>query len=409
MTPFRLVLFDDDYREQLLPLAWTRPVADFRIGIFTIREKWEKRLSTISTTWTSEYLAAYQWPFEPDPALQQLWINARVLPSDALVEDVRSLKPGEVLLKGEMIVAVNAGNETGELKAWSKDHLHLAGDYGVKQSKAPAITIHRIHDLFTHNGKALMEDFELLKGTESRPLSKTNVVIGNNPVFLENDVIAECCVFNTVKGPVYIGKGAEIMEGSLLRGPLAIGNGATVKMGAKIYGDTTIGPGCKVGGEIVNSIFFANSNKAHDGFLGNSVIGEWCNLGADTNCSNLKNNYGSVGVWNYAINANEDSGLQFHGLIMADHAKCGINTMFNTGTVAGVASNIFGGSFPPKFIPDFAWGGVNGFTEYQFEKVLETIQKVYGRRAKELGEKERVLLRAIFQKTAAFRAKIGTD
>lgn len=189
----------------------------------------------------------------------------------------------------------------------------------------------------------------------------------------------------------------------MLRGPVAVGAGAQIKMGAKIYGDTTIGPGCKVGGEITNSVFYANSNKAHDGYVGNSVIGEWCNLGADTNTSNLKNTYGEVSVYNYSIGANENTGLQFHGLIMGDHAKCGINTMFNTGTVAGVCSNIYGGGFPEKFIPDFSWGGSEGFVEFRFEKATEMIRNVYKRRKKELSETETAVLRHIFNETAAKR------
>lgn len=401
MSPFHLVLFDDDYREQFLPLAWTRPVADFRIGIFTIREKWEKRLKSVSTSWTADYLAAYSWPFQPDASKQQLWINGRVLPSDQLAFDVLSLKPGEALMKGELLVAYNCGNSTEPMAAYSKDH--LTGDFSIVPSKSPAIVLHRISDIFTHNGKAILEDAELLKGHSWQELSATNTLIGTHPVFVSKNVTAEACIFNTVHGPIYIGEGAEIMEGSMIRGPVAIGDGAVVKMGAKIYGDTTIGPGCKVGGEITNSVFFANSNKSHDGYLGNSVIGEWCNLGADTNSSNLKNNYGFVSVWNYSIGGDENTGLQFHGLVMGDHAKCGINTMFNTGTVAGICANIFGDGFPPKFIPDFAWGGSDGFNEYRFEKAVETIQNVYARRNKKLDAAETEMLKTVFARTQKYR------
>lgn len=396
----RLVLFDDDCRTMLQPFSWTRPVADFRIGIFTIREKWEQRLQAISTTFTEEHLRGL-WPFEPDAAGENLWINARVLPSAELAAEVKSLRTGEALVKGDLLVACNAGKFTDPLKIASKDH--LGGDFGIRQTNTPAIVIHRLHDLFTHNGQAIREDFELLSGKESQPLSKTVTVLGNHPVFVEKDVVAEACVINATKGPVYIGEGAELMEGSVVRGPLAIGAHAVIKMSAKIYGDTTIGPGCKVGGEVSNSVFFANSNKAHDGFIGNSVIGEWCNLGADTNCSNLKNNYGDVSTWNYAIDGYENTGLTFHGLLMGDHAKCGINTMFNTGTVAGVGANIFGGGFPPKFIPDFSWGGAEGFAEYQFEKAAETIQRVFARRGKNLEKAELEMLRSVFLKTGKYR------
>ncbi|MEO5642542.1 MAG: putative sugar nucleotidyl transferase [Bacteroidia bacterium] len=403
MSAFHLVLFDDAFRDQFLPLAWTKPVADFRIGIFTIREKWEKRLEATSTTWTADYLAEFNFPFEPDESKTNIWINGRVLPTGELAFEVLSLKPGEALIKGELLIAVNKGNSVQPVILDVKDHLN--GNFSVKDTHVPVIVLQRLHDIFRHNGQAIVEDFELVKESESAPLSSTNNIIGMHPVFMGSQVIAEAVTFNTMKGPIYIGDGAEIMEGALLRGPLAIGAGATIKMGAKIYGDTTIGPGCKVGGEISNSVFFANSNKAHDGFIGNSVIGEWCNLGADTNCSNLKNNYGEVSVWNYAIGGNENTGLQFHGIIMGDHSKCGINTMFNTGTVVGISANIFGGGFPPKFIPDFSWGGSDGLSEHQFGKAIETIQRVYHRRSKKLEVKETAMLKAVFNKTEKQRNK----
>ncbi|MDQ3108796.1 MAG: glucose-1-phosphate thymidylyltransferase [Bacteroidota bacterium] len=396
MSAFRLVLFDDDAREQFLPLAWTKPVADFRIGIFTIREKWEQRLKSESTTWTADYLSEIA-PFAPDASKQHLWINGRVVPTGELAFEVLSLQPGEALIKGELLIAVNAGHSIEPIQLHVKDH--LGGDISVKDTHTSVIVLQRIHDIFRHNGQAIVEDFELVKTTEGGTLSTTNNIIGMHPVYAGNNIIAEACIFNTTKGPIFIGDGAEIMEGSLLRGPLAICAGATIKMGAKIYGDTTIGPGCKVGGEVSNSVFFANSNKAHDGFIGNSVIGEWCNLGADTNCSNLKNNYGEVSVWNYAIGGNENTGLQFHGVIMGDHAKCGINTMFNTGSVVGVSANIFGGGFPPKFIPDFAWGGVDGILENELSKALETIDRVYARRKKKMEPAEIAMLKAVFKKT----------
>ncbi len=397
MSAYRLVLFDDDTREQFLPLAWTKPVADFRIGIFTIREKWEQRLKSESTTWTSDYLAEFAFPFVPDATKNQLWINSRVVPNGELAFEVLSLQPDEALIKGELLIAVNVGNSIAPVSLNVKDHLN--GDFSVKDTHTSVIVLQRISDIFRHNGEAIVEDFELIKASESAQLSSTNNIIGMHPVFVGKNCIAEAVTFNTTKGPIYLGDGAEIMEGALLRGPLAIGAGATIKMGAKIYGDTTIGPGCKVGGEVSNSVFFANSNKAHDGFIGNSVIGEWCNMGADTNCSNLKNNYGEVSVWNYAIGGNENTGLQFHGIIMGDHSKCGINTMFNTGTVVGISANIFGGGFPPKFIPDFAWGGSEGFLENQLDKAVETIQRVYDRRNKKLETKEIGMLKAIFKKT----------
>jgi UDP-N-acetylglucosamine diphosphorylase/glucosamine-1-phosphate N-acetyltransferase len=398
---FHLVLFDDEYRDQFLPLAWTKPVADFRIGIFTIREKWEKRLKSASTTSTVDYLAKTLYPFTPDSLKDQLWINGRVLPSDELCKELSNLRKGEGLMKGELLIGFNSGMYDNAASLYEKDH--LTADFEMKQSKASFITLRKIHDLFTHNGKAILEDEKLIDASQSGKLSETNTVIGKYPVYVGKGAIVEACTFNTTKGPIIIGENAELMEGGMFRGPLAIGEGAQIKMGAKIYGDTTIGPGCKVGGEVTNSIFFANSNKSHDGYLGNSVVGEWCNIGADSNTSNLKNNYGDVSVWNYAIGGEENTGLQFHGLVMADHAKCGINTMFNTGTVAGVAANIFGGGFPEKHIPDFAWGGKDGMTEYRIEKAFETIERVYARRNKKLESTEREMLKNVFEKTKKYR------
>lgn len=401
MSGFRLVLFDDDSRDQFLPLAWTRPVAEFRMGIFTIREKWEQWLKSSSTTASADYLEAFNFPYAPFSTKQNLWINSRVIPNGELSFEVLSLEPGQALIKGDLLVAVNRGNDVSRMSLHLKDH--LSGDFSVKQCNVPAIVLHRIHDIFTHNGQAIAEDFELLKGRLSENLSDTNRVIGSHPVFVGKNVIAEACTFNTTKGPIYIGDNAELMEGCNMRGPLAICSGAVLKMGAKIYGDTTIGPGSKIGGEVSNCVIFGNSNKAHDGFIGNSVIGEWCNIGADTNCSNLKNNYGEVSVYNYAIGGNENTGLQFHGIIMGDHAKCGINTMFNTGTVIGMCANVFGGGFPSKFIPDFTWGGTGEITEHQIEKAIETIQRVYDRRKLKLDTNETAMIKAVFKKTEKLR------
>lgn len=400
MPGIQLVMFDDAYREALKPLSSTRAVCDFRIGILTIREKWEKHFYAESTTSTVAHIEAWKSPFLPDATKKQVWINSRVLPNPELCAEVAALREDQALIKGDLLVAFNCGNNIARYPTESKDH--LTGDFGVIESKVHAEVIHRIADVFTNNGAQILADLELMKPHGTAP-SPTNTVIGNHPVILMNGAVAEACIFNTTKGPVYIGENAEVMEGSVLRGPIAIGEGAQVKMGAKIYGDTTIGPGCKVGGEVTNSVFFANSNKAHDGYVGNSVIGEWCNLGADTNTSNLKNNYGEVSVYNYAISANENTGMQFHGLIMGDHSKCGINTMFNTGTVAGVATNIFGGGFPKKFIPDFSWGGENGFVEFRFEKATEMIANVYKRRNKTLGEQEVAALRQVFEETERLR------
>lgn len=400
MSAIQLVMFDDSYRDALKPLSATRPVCDFRIGILTIREKWEKHLKSESTTSTSSHLENWNSPFSLDPTKNHLWINSRVLPNPELCFEVLALNDGDALIKGDLLVAFSCGKSMDRYQVDSKDH--LTGDFGVRESKVHADVIHRLADIFTNNGAQIIADLQLIKPIGEPTFSSSIVVIGDHPILMKG-VKAEACIFNTTSGPIYVGEGAEIMEGAMLRGPIAIGAGAQVKMGAKIYGDTTIGPGCKVGGEITNSVFFANSNKAHDGYVGNSVIGEWCNLGADTNTSNLKNNYGEVSVYNYAISASQNSGMQFHGLIMGDHSKCGINTMFNTGTVVGVGANIFGGGFPKKFIPDFGWGGESNMIEFQFDKFVEMVQNVYKRRNKTLSEQERAALMHVFDETKSLR------
>lgn len=399
MSQFQLVLFDDSYREALRPLSSTRPVADFRIGILTIREKWERFLKAESTTCTASYLDPL-FPFLPDNSVQHIWINSRVLPNAELVEEVKSLREGQALIKGELVVAFHCGTSTKRYNIEQKDH--LTEDLGVHESKAYTEVIHRIADIFTNNGAQIIADLKLIKPIGEPTFSSSIVVVGDHPILMKG-VKAEACIFNTTSGPIYVGEDAEIMEGTMLRGPIAICAGAQVKMGAKIYGDTTIGPGCKVGGEITNSVFFANSNKAHDGYVGNSVIGEWCNLGADTNTSNLKNNYGEVSVFNYALGGSENTGMQFHGLIMGDHSKCGINTMFNTGTVVGVCANVYGGGFPKKIVPDFSWGGPEGVTEFQFDKALEMISSVYKRRKKTLASEESGVLQHVFNETRKLR------
>ncbi|TND08958.1 MAG: putative sugar phosphate nucleotidyl transferase [Bacteroidetes bacterium] len=363
------IAFLETERENLLPLTWTRPVADIRVGILTIREKWA--------------LAGLDHSGGHD-----LEINNAVCPTPGLMAEIKSLERGHSLWVSGFCIASSTYPEI--LKIESKEQ--------------PTI-IRRPYDIFCCNDAEIKNDFELLtKGRKSQPLPGSNTVVGSGEIFLEKGAKVEASVLNASAGPIYIGEDAEVMEGCMIRGPFALGAHAVLKMGAKIYGATTIGPGCKAGGEVNNSVFFANSNKAHDGFIGNSVIGEWCNLGADTNCSNLKNTYGEVDVYNYASKKNEGSGLQFCGLIMGDHAKCGINTMFNTGTVVGVCANVFGGGFPPKFIPDFSWGnGVPRFDTCQIDKAMETIARVWERRGKKLEEKDKALLETIFAQTSPYR------
>lgn len=381
---------DPEFRNNLLPLVATRPAADLRVGILTIREKWLHDLGIKSSlTDTADYLAAkYPRPAGDDNA----WINGSVCPTPELIAAVKKIKPGEMVFGGVLRVVI-CQTETG------KDNIRH-----VVTEEKPVI-ISRPYDIFKNNGTEIQRDFErLTKGKKSQPVSATNTIIGpKDRLFLAPGAKVEASVINTTEGPVYIGPDAEVMEGCLIRGPFALCDHAVLKMGTKVYGATTIGPGCKVGGEVNNVVFFANSNKAHDGFLGNSVIGEWCNLGADTNCSNLKNNYGEVSLYNYHTHRPEKTGLQFCGLIMGDHAKCGINTMFNTGTVVGVSANIFGAGFPETFVPDFSWGGKEGMTTYDFDKACETIERVFARRNQVLEAADREILKAIFNQSAPLR------
>ncbi len=384
-----IVLFDDLNWGNLLPLTYTRPVADLRVGITTIREKWRQYFTRVSVK-TQDYLSnKYPMVIEGD----NLFINASVIPTPMLVNEICSLGKGELLLKNEVVVAFRG--EAYELltKATNK-----------KEFEQDVISINNTWDIFEKNAAVMCLDFELLtKDRTSETLSKTNNVLCPENIFIEKGGKAEFATINATSGPVYIGKDAEIMEGAIIRGPFALCEHSTVKMGAKIYEETTIGPWCKVGGEIQNSVFTGYSNKGHDGYLGNSVLGEWCNLGADTNTSNLKNNYAKVKLWDYAQERFANTGLQFCGLIMGDHSKSGINTMFNTGTVVGVSANIFGSGFPRNFVPSFSWGGAAGFSLYTFQKAVETAKIVMGRRKKTLDDKDINILQEIFNLSEKYR------
>jgi UDP-N-acetylglucosamine diphosphorylase/glucosamine-1-phosphate N-acetyltransferase len=382
------ILFDNFRRSNLFPLTYLRPVADIRIGILTIREKWERHLGRKTSTLTESYLR------EKYPVIREddnIMINGSVCPDAELVKEISKLKTGEVLFKDDAIIAMRlAAVELDNLDEENMNEVNM-----IESHSSPIKIIHT-WDIFSRNGKALDDDYELItKNRKSEPLSKSNQLIGDR-IFLEKGAKVECCILNSSTGPIYIGKDAEVMEGSMIRGPFALGDHSTVKMGAKIYGPTTIGPHCKVGGEINNSVFFGYSNKAHDGFMGNSVIGEWCNIGADTNTSNLKNTYDNVKLWNYADQTFVETGLQFCGLIMGDHSKCGINTMFNTGTVVGINSNVFGSGYQRNFIPSFVWGGPGGFKAYHIDRAVSVAKKVYGRRSIEFSATEENILRNIF-------------
>lgn len=381
----------DFNRAGLLPFTFTRPVADIRIGILTVREKWEKMLDAKTYSLTEDYLSS---KFPILKAAENICLNASVLPSANLCAKIKSLGNNQRIVHRNKTVAAWVGQDE------IKNDL-LTGDfkgYSTIIFEEELITIENCWDLFLKNDKALREDFNLLtKDRVSQKISATNKIAGEQYIFLEEGATVEFAIINATTGPVYIGKDAGVMEGSMIRGPFSLGEHSVLKMGAKIYGATTIGPHSKVGGEVSNSVIFGYSNKAHDGFLGNSVLGEWCNLGADTNNSNLKNNYSTVKVWSYAVNDYVDTGLQFCGLFMGDHSKSGINTMFNTGTVAGVSANIFGGDFPPKHIPSFSWGGGNKFETFKLEKAIELATAVYKRRELKFDSVETDILKYISQ------------
>lgn len=382
--------FEPSFRTDLLPLAFTRPVADFRVGILTIRQKWEKRLNASSYTLTEPYLSEL-YPMKESEI--GLCINGAVCPTEILCDEVMSLRLGQALVKNDLVLAYRAAETQPSISIFERI-----------ESRAEFSLVRNLWDIFSLNGKELDADFALLTiGRSSLPISSTNNVIAPEHIFLEEGAKVECSILNASTGKIYLGKNAEIMEGSVVRGALALCEDAGLKLSTKVYGPSTLGPHCKVGGEINNVVLFGYSNKGHDGFLGNAVVGEWVNIGADTNNSNLKNNYGQVKLWNYTQQKFTDTGLQFCGLIMADHAKCGINTMFNTGTVVGVASNVFGAGFPRNFIADFSWGGAGGFTEHSLAKALETARAMMQRRKKELTLAEEKVLESVFKQTATFR------
>lgn len=389
-----VILFDDYSRNDLLPFTFTKPVSEIRIGILTITEKWNYFLNTTVSFQTQDYLSI---KYKKQTTLENIYINGKICPNQELVNAILNL---------EMNSAIKSGNDLIAYK--TSDSNDIAVEHLLSKAKdipKNYLSIKNVWDIFSKNGEALKIDFEfLIKGKQSQELSNTNKLIGDKQqLFIEEGAIVEASILNASTGPIYIGKDAEVMEGSMIRGPFSLGEHATLKLGTKIYGATTIGPHCKVGGEVNNSVIFGFTNKAHDGFLGNSVIGEWCNLGADTNNSNLKNNYGSVKLFNYASETMKDTQLQFCGLMMGDHSKCGINTMFNTGTVVGVAANIFGSGFPPTHIPSFAWGGADTMEIYQLDKMFETAERVYARRGIELSAEEKNILTHVFNSTKPFR------
>lgn len=393
-----IILFDNDVREQLLPLTFTRPVGDLRVGILTIKEKWSKWMKAKVSYITRDYLAG-KFPIEI--AEDNFVIDASILPNEKICALIRQLEMNDALLFEDELVATRLNKAQFE-KLMADEEIEELESYDLDE--APYSKLKHLWDIFKLNGQEIENDFDLLtKNQQSAAISTTNRIIGNGQIFIEEGASIECATFNTKNGSIYVGKNAEIMEGSLLRGPVAVCDHAILKLGAKIYGGTTIGPYCKVGGEVNNTVFWGRSSKAHDGYLGNTVVGEWCNFGAGSSNSNLKNNYSPVKVWNYPADKFQSSGLQFCGLVMGDHSKCAINTSFNTGTVVGVSANVFGGNFPRKFIPSYAWGGSEGFQTYEMDKSFLTAERVMQRKKINFDEEERLILMRIFEDTEKYR------
>lgn len=396
-----LILFDSDARNHLLPLTATRPMGELRLGILTLREKWERRMRASASYITQDYLQE-KYPIHIES--ENLVINSGIVPTEILCRRIADLGISEALIdKGELVAARLNEDQFEQLL----EDEEVESLQGLDVDESIQLTyLRHLWEITRLNEQAIRDDFALLtQGRKSESVSPSNRLIGPiQNVFLEEGVKMECCILNVTNGPIYIGKNAEVMEGSILRGPVTIGAEAMVKMGAKIYGPTTIGPGCRAGGEITRSILSANSNKGHEGYLGDSVLGEWCNLGADTNNSNLKNNYAEVKLWNYETERFEKTGQQFCGLFMGDHSKCGINTMFNTGTVVGVFANIYGAGYPRQFVPDFAWGGAeSGYRNYRFEDVCATAEAVMSRRNQPFTDLEKAVLYHVYDRTAKFR------
>ena len=386
------ILFDGTVRNALLPFTFTRPVADILVGILTIREKWENYLGTTTTTVTEEYLTEKYPMVEME---QNVMINASFLPNPVLVEMIQNLNPNEAIILDEEIIAFYTTDTQEEINFDEYELIDFEGDF---------LRIENTWDIFSKNDAAIREDFDFItEDRTSQPIPKSVNVISPENIFIEEGAKLEYVTLNASTGPIYIGKNAEIMEGSVIRGPFALCESGRVKLATKVYGATTVGPHSVIGGEVNNSVLFGYSNKGHDGFLGNSVLGEWCNIGADSNNSNLKNNYEEVRLWSYETEGFAKTGLQFCGLMMGDHSKCGINTMFNTGTVIGVSTNIFGAGFPRNFVPSFSWGGAAGFSTYLTSKAFQTAKIVMARRNVEFSEEDAKILEYVFQETKKFR------
>lgn len=385
------VLFDGQHHQKLKPLTLTRPVADLRVGIFKIQDKWKKILDQEVGIRSKDYLAS---KFNSNIEEVLYGISGALCPNEELCDAIHSLKDKTIMMKDGNVLAIKPLPKEEDLEKELEKYKVVEYTEGVN-------LIDRPMDIFLMNGQEILNDLSFIdtESIHSTEYGAGNLLLGDD-IFIEEGAEINGATLNSTTGPIYIGKGVEIMEGSNIRGPFAILDDSILKMGAKVYGPTTIGPQCKVGGEVSNVVFQGYANKAHDGFAGNTVVGYWCNLGADTNTSNLKNNYGEVKSWSYATEEYEPTGTQYCGLIMGDHSKSSINTMFNTGTVIGAFVNVFDSGFPPKFIPSFSWGSKAGFETYDFDKAMEVAGVVMQRRGLELDDVSKSIYKAIFkQKT----------
>lgn len=393
-----IILFDGELRNNLLPLSFSRPIADFRFGILTMREKWERTLPGHYSYLTESYLTP-KYPTELQD--DNLFIAGNICPSMLLSAEIANLKEGEALMNKERLLAFRGTIEQFE----SASFLY------IRETESTVLLFEFLYDLFLLNDRAIEEDFRLLvEGRVSQPISESVRIIGDpyysdgiSKIFIEEGASMECTILNVSNGPIYIGANAEIQEGSAIRAPFAACEYAVVNMNTRIYGATTLGPYCKVGGELNNVILFGYSNKAHEGFLGNAVIGEWCNIGAGTNASNLKNDYSEIKLWSYPQGRFIKTGLQFCGLIMGDHSKSGINCMFNTATVLGVGVNIHGAGFPRNFVPSFSEGGNTGFSDVSLPKFFQTASRMMARRHQELTEIDRSIFEHIYSQAENYK------
>lgn len=395
-----IILFDEPQAwVQLLPFTYTRPISDIRIGILKIQEKWAKHLDESRISFLSETYLSRKFPLKLTK--KNLFINGQCLPTPKLAKEVRKLRKNQALMAGSKLIAIRYNEPIQSYQALQT----VSNQDTIKRKafKGAVSWLENRWDIFQKNRAELIADFDLVtKDRQSEEISDPHTIVyGEENIFVEEGAQIRAAVLNAEEAPIYIGKNAVIHEGAIIKGAFALGENAHVNMGAKMRGDTTIGPYCKVGGEVSNSVLFGFSNKGHDGFIGNTVLGEWCNLGADTNTSNLKNNYGAIKLWDYHLDAYSSTEQQFCGLMMGDHSKTGINTMFNTGTVVGVNANIFGGDFPEKFIPSFAWGPEG--TSFQLDKAFEVAERVMVRRNQQLTEIDREILTHIFERTALYR------